>query len=185
MLLEHLYQYFGGLLGCSMMGMDGFPAYQGSSNMGKVHRFMDLNTAQLGYFITQVGLSAASFGVATADVTAVGMALGNAFGKRCSAAVAIPATAAPATQAICQAASCPIADNATCAAYTPATAPLYANGTAFMAPDSTNSTMGNGTTTANGTSSTSKPSGAMSLSAMTVPAVLSMAMVIGFVTMLS
>ncbi len=46
-------------------------------------RFMDLSYAEVSYFIQQVGLSAASFGVATADVTAVGTALEGAFGYRC------------------------------------------------------------------------------------------------------
>lgn len=36
---------------------------------------MVLDPYQLGYFITQVGLSAASFGVAESDISAVAMAL--------------------------------------------------------------------------------------------------------------
>ena len=40
---------------------------------------MALDAFQVGYFITQVGLSAVSFGVAQADVEAVGMSLNNLF----------------------------------------------------------------------------------------------------------
>ena len=35
----------------------------------------DLNSNQVGYFIQQVGMSAASFGVSQADVQAAGQAL--------------------------------------------------------------------------------------------------------------
>jgi hypothetical protein len=176
MLLTHLYEYFGYLTGCSQLGMAGYPAYSGQTSMGKVHKFMDLNPYQLGYFITQVGLSAASFGVATEDVTAVGQALGAAFGYRCAAATAIPASASPDLQSICQDSTCPVSPmNATCSAYGNATAPMLANGTTVMVPGSGNSsgtsgTGASGTSTGSTSSSTSK-SGANSL-AMSLGAVI-------------
>jgi len=37
-LLTHLYQYFGVLLGCSMVGQTGFPSYGGSTQMYNVHK---------------------------------------------------------------------------------------------------------------------------------------------------
>jgi len=126
LLITHLYEYFGVLLGCTMVGQTGYPTYSGSNSMGDVHRFMDLNPYQLGYFITQVGLSAASFGVATDDVTAVGTALGALFGQRCAPdAVVIPGTPA-APQAICQDNSCPQAASPNCSAYGKAVAPMSA-----------------------------------------------------------
>jgi hypothetical protein len=45
---------------------------------------MVLDPYQMGYFIEQVALSAASFGVATSDIEAVGQALGSLFNYRCS-----------------------------------------------------------------------------------------------------
>jgi len=109
-----------------MVGQTGYPKYSGSNSMGDVHRFMDLNPYQLGYFITQVGLSAASFGVATADVTAVGTALGSLFGQRCSPdAMVVPGTPA-APQAICQDDSCPEAASPNCSEYGKAVAPMSA-----------------------------------------------------------
>src|ERR1700761_1812448 len=128
MLITHLYEFFGLLLGCSMVGKPGYPAYGGNSNMYNVHKFMDLNPLELGYFITQVGLSAASFGVATSDVTAVGMALNNLCGYRCSPPTAIIPGDAAEQQSICQDTSCPIAPNATCPANAAPTAPTYMNG---------------------------------------------------------
>lgn len=133
MLLTHLYSYFADLLGCSQFGKS-TGQYAGETSMYDVHKFMDLDVNEVGYFITQVGLSAASFGVADADVTAVGMALNNAFGYRCSPPAAIPATASPALQAICIDSSCPLAPSATCAAYAAATPPATASMSASGMP---------------------------------------------------
>ncbi|GKT93626.1 hypothetical protein CT0861_08222 [Colletotrichum tofieldiae] len=127
-LLTHLYQFFGALLGCSQYGMAGFPRYAGFASMYEVHKFMDLDENELGYFIQQVALAGASFGVAQDDLTAVGMALNQLFGLRCSpAATAIPEQG-PQLQAICIEDSCPISPNATCASYQPAVAPKNATG---------------------------------------------------------
>jgi hypothetical protein len=38
MLLTHLYQYFGLLLGCSTVGETGFPKYGGQTSMYNVHK---------------------------------------------------------------------------------------------------------------------------------------------------
>lgn len=99
-LLTHLYQYFASLLGCSEYGNTVMP-YAGSTNMFEVHQFMALDNAEVQYFIQQVGLSAASFGVSEEDVATVGTALNNAFGFRCLPPASIPATAEPAPQSIC------------------------------------------------------------------------------------
>lgn len=57
-LLTHLYQFFGSLLGCSQQGLPGFDAYDGQASMYEVHKFMDLDPNEFGYFISQVGLAA-------------------------------------------------------------------------------------------------------------------------------
>jgi len=62
-----------------MQGMPGFDAYTSEPSMFNVHKFMNLNHAENTYFIQQVGLSAASFGVAEEDVKAVGTALTTLF----------------------------------------------------------------------------------------------------------
>jgi len=152
MLITHLYQFFGALLGCSEYGSMGFPAYKGKSSMGDVHRFMDLDSFEVGYFIQQVGLSAASFGVTTDDVTAVGTALTKLFAYRCAPPVAILPNATAELQSICQDAECPLAPNATCAAYplmgmptSPANASMTMSGTGMpsgtMMPSATTSMM--------------------------------------------
>ena len=100
-LLTHLYEFFGRLLGCSKIGTAGFPAYAGDKSMYEVHKYMALDAFQVGYFIEQVRLSAASFGVATADVEAVGRTLQNLFGYRCAAPVTIVPLQGPQLQAVC------------------------------------------------------------------------------------
>ena len=40
MLLTHLYEFFGTLLGCSHVGMAGFDAYAGDASMYEVHKYV-------------------------------------------------------------------------------------------------------------------------------------------------
>jgi len=78
---------------------------------------MDLDIYEVSYFIEQVGLAAASFGVTMDDVNIVGKALMSAFGYRCAPpAIVIPAQGAQ-LQSICSAPNCPISPNATCSMY--------------------------------------------------------------------
>ncbi|KAF2498050.1 hypothetical protein BU16DRAFT_332828 [Lophium mytilinum] len=146
-LITHLYQFFGALLGCSEYGAMGFPSYKGKTSMGDVHRFMDLDASEVGYFIMQVGLSAASFGVTDDDVTAVGTALTKLFDYKCAPPVAILPNSTAELQSICQAEDCPLAPNATCAAYplmgmptSPANASVTMMPTGTMMPSATSST---------------------------------------------
>jgi len=102
MLLTHLYEYFGVLLGCTLEGTDSaYPAYTGQSSQYSVHKFMDLTAFEVGYFITQVALSAASFGVAQDDLTSVGAALGMIFGYRCSPPTVVVPSQGAQLQSIC------------------------------------------------------------------------------------
>ncbi|KAF3918235.1 hypothetical protein ABW20_dc0110667 [Dactylellina cionopaga] len=128
-LVTHLYQFFGALLQCSMYGKTGFAAYGGNPSMYEVHKFMNLGPNEMGYFIQEVALSAASFGVAEADIKAVGAALDNTFNRRCSPQVAVLPSASPALQAICVNSACSSASSPTCAAYSTAVEPATATAT--------------------------------------------------------
>jgi len=131
-LLTHLYSYFGALLGCSLEGEKDFPAYNGVPSQGSVHRFMNLDPHQIGYFITQVGLSAASFGVAMEDVTIVGTSLGTVFGFKCSPPTKVIPSQDAELQSICQNPACPLdpkGDQNVCASYKSGAQPAVANGT--------------------------------------------------------
>lgn len=104
----------------------------------------------MGYFITQVGLSAASFGVAADDVMLVGESLNNAFNYRCAPPAVIVAAQGPQLQAICQADACPLSVNDTCSAYGTSMEPMVANATLSMG-EGTNSTSPNSSSSASGT----------------------------------
>ncbi|KAF2646980.1 hypothetical protein K491DRAFT_723878 [Lophiostoma macrostomum CBS 122681] len=148
-LLTHLYQFFGKLLGCSAYNSSGFPAY-GGRDMASSHAFMDLDTAQFGYFVEQVGLAATSFGVTEDDVTTVANALQKLFGYRCSPNATVIPEQGMTLNSICQNADCPLDPNPTCAA--------YPNNGTVMEPQAVNAT-NNGTTP---TSSGTTPSGTTS-----------------------
>ncbi|KAL2213034.1 hypothetical protein CC79DRAFT_1315901 [Sarocladium strictum] len=145
-LLTHLYQFFGSLLGCSEQGMSGFDAYSADPSMYDVHKFMDLNKAEMDYFITQVGMSAASFGVADSDVKAVGESLNKLFNVRCAPATEVIKGQGAELQSICIAEDCPLAEKATCDKYDKAVEPEEA-----MTGNSTMTASGTGTMEATGT----------------------------------
>lgn len=130
-LLTHLYSFFGAALGCSNYSDMGFPAYAGEASMYSVHKYMGLDSNEVGYFITQVGLAATSFGVTTADVTAVGTLLETVFDVKCAAATTVIPAQGAQLQSICTAADCTMAKNASCSAYgTVPGEPANATGTA-------------------------------------------------------
>ncbi|CZT24923.1 uncharacterized protein RCC_10651 [Ramularia collo-cygni] len=164
MLLTHLYSYFGGLLGCTMVGNDGFPAYAGDASQYKVHKFMALDANEVGYFIQQVGLSAASFGVTEDDVAAVGKALNDTFGYRCAPAAGVIPKDQVELQSICTAEDCPLSPNATCDAYDSVMAPMSTS-PASMATDmpSMSSSMGMPSSTESGAPAASYTGAANSL----------------------
>jgi hypothetical protein len=185
-LVTHLYGYFGYLLGCSQFGST-YKPYGGSTNMYETHKFMALDPKEVGYFISQVGMAAASFGVADADVKIVGEALNKAFGYKCSPAAAIPASASPKPQAICidvscshdecigdlklvltmKQESCPLAANATCSLYADVIQPT--NVTMPTRPSNA-STTSPATGTASPTSSVVPAKGAASVAGVSVAA---------------
>lgn len=116
-LFTHLYQYFGKLLGCSQYGMMGFPAYSGAPSQYNVHKYMNLDHAQMTYFIQQVGLAAKSFGVSDADIMTAATSLNNAFNYRCSPPTEIIPEQGKQLQSMCTNETCPLDPKSTCAAY--------------------------------------------------------------------
>ncbi|KAL1628835.1 mitochondrial splicing system protein [Diplodia seriata] len=112
-LLTHLYSFFGALLGCGHQSTDPnapFPVYAGNPSQHAVHKYMNLSAAEFTYFVTQVGLAARSFGVGEKDITAVGKALNDTFGVKCSANASVVKGQPAAEQAVCLGEGCPVAD---------------------------------------------------------------------------
>jgi hypothetical protein len=134
-----------------MYSQQGFPAYNGSNSMYETHKFMALGSAEVGYFITQVALAAQSFGVATADIQAVGTALNSLFGTRCSPEMKVITAQPAALQAICTESDCPLAENAVCGQYGVVTEPMNATMTTSMPMGTGTSSMTGTTMTATGT----------------------------------
>lgn len=98
--------------------MPGFDAYESAPSMYRVHKFMNLDFAETTYFIQQVGLAAASFGVADSDIEAVAKALNMLFNVRCAPPTAVIPAQGEQLQSICtDEETCPLAQNATCALY--------------------------------------------------------------------
>lgn len=157
-LLTHLYEFFGALLGCSMQGMTGFKAYSGRASMAEVHKFMDLGKPEMDYFVTQVGLAAASFGVAKDDITTVAEALNSIFNVACGPPTTVIKAQGPQLQSICiDQATCPKAPkDAMCDKYPTVMKPSNATGT--MMPSGTATGTASGTNMPSGTS-TNMPSG--------------------------
>ncbi|KAJ5610366.1 hypothetical protein N7510_007085 [Penicillium lagena] len=152
-LMTHLYEFFGDLLGCSGVGMKGFAAYAGDASMYEVHKFMVLDPYQVGYFIEQVGLSAASFGVAKSDITAVAEALEKLFDYRCAPKTTVIKSQGANYQSICTDEKCPLAMNDTCAAQPVILQPLAANKTLAAGQGRMPSGTGSGSATGSGSSS--------------------------------
>lgn len=126
--------------------MSGFDAYDGNPSMYKVHKFMNLGKPEMDYFIAQVAMAAASFGVAKDDITAVGKALGDTFNMRCSAPAEVIKGKGAQPQAICIKSGCDEAKDAKCDAYAEAVAP----GNCTMSMTSSGSMMPTGTSSMNG-----------------------------------
>ncbi|TGO63290.1 hypothetical protein BCON_0014g00810 [Botryotinia convoluta] len=116
-LLTHLYQYFGVLLSCSKQGDADFPRYSGSASQYNVHKFMDLSDAEVNYFIEQIALSAASFGVSDSGLMIIGYSLQRSFGYRCLPPTTIISKQGSQLQSICTDTTCPLAPNNACAYY--------------------------------------------------------------------
>lgn len=93
---------------------------------------MGLDIYEVSYFVQQVGLAAASFGVSMDDVNTIGKGLMMLFGYRCAPpTVFIPDHGAE-LQSICIAANCPLAPNATCSMYSNVSMPVPVMGNSSM-----------------------------------------------------
>lgn len=120
--------------------MTGFDAYSGDASMYEVHKFMALDTAEVTYFIQQVGMAAASFGVAEDDITTVATTLGNVFNVKCGPATTLIKAQGAQLQSICIADDCKKSMKADCGAYD-----------SVMEPSNSTATMTTAAPTATGT----------------------------------
>jgi hypothetical protein len=134
--------------------MTGFDAYKGRASMFEVHKFMGLGKPEMDYFVTQVGLAAASFGVAKDDVSAVADSLNSIFNVACGPPTAVIKAQGPQLQSICiDLESCPkAAKDPQCDKYPAVVKPqngtMMPSGTMTPTGSSTNMPSGSSTATA-------------------------------------
>ncbi|KAJ3351317.1 hypothetical protein HDU91_006132, partial [Kappamyces sp. JEL0680] len=115
-LLTHLYSLFAALTGCSTQTATSkiLTQYQGNPSMTDVHRFMNLNKAQISFFNDMVGQAALGFGVATADAQAVGTALEGLFNIQCGKPAKLVPNLSEQPQGFCLGAGCQVSNAETC-----------------------------------------------------------------------
>lgn len=156
-----------------MQGMAGFDAYESAASMFEVHKFMNLNHAETTYFIQQVGMAAASFGVAEADVEAVGEALTNLFNVRCGPPTEVIPGQGEQLQSICiDEETCPLAEDATCDEYENGGGPST-SGMPTPTGGNATATATDGTPTATGTGEpTAEPTAGASVAGLSLGALL-------------
>ncbi len=117
-------------------------------------RYMGLDPYEIGYFITQVGLSAASFGVAQSDITDVASALFSLFSYKCEPPVTVVPAQGPVLDSICVDVTCPAAPNAMCGLYDNmnGTSPSPATASSCLTGTMTSTSMSNSMSTSRSTS---------------------------------
>lgn len=140
-----------------MQGMSGFDAYMGDASMYEVHKFMGLDHYEVTYFVEQVGLAAASFGVAKNDITIVATALNSIFNVRCGPSTTVIKAQGSELQSICiDPKTCPLAMDGVCSKYDTPVEPKEASksGSSSTTASATmsGSTMSTGTMEPNSTS---------------------------------
>lgn len=118
--------------------------------MYEVHRYMDLDKYQMGFFIELCVSSMKSLGISATDAVLFGNTLTSFFDFRCSPPALVPNEPAtdPELQSVCIAKNCPLDPKADCVAYPE-------NGVALVPVNLTEAQSGgnNETGGANGTSS--------------------------------
>ncbi|KAJ3341905.1 hypothetical protein HDU91_000606, partial [Kappamyces sp. JEL0680] len=88
------------------LGSAAFADYNGNPSMTDVHRFMNLNKAQISFFNDMVGQAALGFGVTQEDAQAVGSALEGLFNIECGKPKALLPKLQPAQQGFCFGENC-------------------------------------------------------------------------------
>ncbi|KAG6024735.1 hypothetical protein E4U41_001689, partial [Claviceps citrina] len=128
-----------------------------------VHKFMGLGKPEMDYFINQVGLAAASFGVSKDDIAAVAGSLNTVFNRACSPPVTVIKSQGQHLQAICiDQSSCIKADKPVCGEYAAVMKPVAATAAASASSSASSAPSGTGSTAAAAApaSKTSEPAAA-------------------------
>ncbi|KAI1429664.1 hypothetical protein F5Y12DRAFT_329701 [Xylaria sp. FL1777] len=103
-LFAHFYSAFGRIYGCTLT--EGFPRANDSGNPispAYVHKFMNLNQTNLGYFIDQLIMASEYYGLSKDDASTLSTFFNSRYNVRCAPAINGQ------LYSICQAPECPLA----------------------------------------------------------------------------
>ena len=141
-LFAHFFLAFSKIFGCSDPPAPP-PSISGSSgplSLAYVHKYMNLDYADLGHFVNQLSKATANYGFSDQDSQTLNTDLNSMYNVRCAPSVTDNPAQGPQLLSLCQADTCPLAvPNADCAAYVN----LTANGIA----DDVSSSQGSSTAT--------------------------------------
>ena len=129
--LQHVYPYFGTVLGCTKIGEKDYPDYIGPASVYDVHKYMNLDPIEVGYFINQIGLALKSVGATEADVAQSNNTFDGMFNVRCHPPEAIIKHQGLQYNSICSNKKCKVAKNPICPQVQP-DEPQYLNYTVSM-----------------------------------------------------
>ncbi|RAR13447.1 hypothetical protein DDE83_003178 [Stemphylium lycopersici] len=116
-LFGNFFVSFSHAFGCTLPPLPP-PNTSGPVSLAYAHKFMQLGYHQVGYFIDQLSLAAAHFGVSIQDVDTFRTSLNSRFNLRCAPAVPLGNSSPPELLSICQNPTCPLAVPVSdCAAY--------------------------------------------------------------------
>lgn len=113
-LFNHWYTAFGHIYGCTLVSSFPTTSTAGGQTMdvAYTHKFMDLNSSDVGYFIEQITVASQFYGFSSQDATTLSGSLNAKYNVRCSPAVD------GMLYSICQDTECPLAEpSADCDAY--------------------------------------------------------------------
>lgn len=155
LLFNHWFSAFGRIYGCTLV--DTFPTPKstgGSVDPAYVHKFMNLNSSDVGYFINQFTVASQFYGFSVQDANTLDTSLNARYNIRCS-----PESNGK-LYSICQNDECPLYEpSPDCNAYTDIQ-PM-ASGASTSSPSATATS---GTTTGAGSSASGSPDGGIVLS---------------------
>ena len=124
-LFAHFFGAFSNIFGCSDPPAQP-PSSSGSSSslsLAYVHKYMNLNYTDLGYFINQLSMATTKYGFSDQDSQTLNTDLNGLYNVRCAPPVTEHSTQGPQLLSLCQADTCPLAvPDADCAAYVNLTA---------------------------------------------------------------
>jgi len=166
-LFSHFFNAFSHIFGCTLPPPPP-PSTGGPLSLAYVHKYMNLNFTDLGYFIDQLTKAAVHYGFSDQDGQTFNTQMNSLYNVRCAPPITLNPAQGPQLLSLCQASSCPLAEpNPDCAAYVNLTASGISGGSssASFAPSSTSMSSSSTSSTSTSASATATSSGVQTTTA--------------------